>query len=146
MIEASVTLKPEAVELIQLLKELVHTPKDEGDWKRVAEKFPIVAEYAQNDRADFIPFGANVAKPEWSLNGTDWEFSCSTADHDDELKAFLEMLPKIATAATVDTEIEGFTGPILVDYELQGGVMVEVNRRRKYDDEDNWGSGFGYGR
>lgn len=134
-IAATITLKPEAVEIINFLSvtRYADDPSPKGRWQQTAERFPIVAEFAQNDRADFIPFGAyGDFENEFLIEGMKWEISCSTGNKKDELQAFLEFLPKIADQIDLDAMHEGFAGDYVVHYELKNNIVVETGRENRY--------------
>jgi hypothetical protein len=139
VVSAKITLKPEAVEIIRCLLALWYSDlndEDQNRWAKVGEKYPIVAKYGANDRADFIPYGGyGDLVNENTLVDNQWNFVCSTGNKEDEVEAFMKMLPLIADAAKVTTEVEGYTGGFTVEYKLSGEDMMETNRYREYEPE-----------
>jgi hypothetical protein len=142
-LSGTVELTPTGVAIVSLLHETrkaEHPDTEVSTWLIVAQTYPEVEEFGQNDRSDFIPYGAyGDLDPESTLRGSTWEIQCSTKNAGDEIEAFMKMLPRIATAC--DLEVENDDGGITTWKFLEDAVVPTAVRRRN---TGSWG-GYGYG-
>jgi len=100
----------------------IRTVVEEGEeWsdalKDIADEEPRVFEFVHKPRARFIPRGALCCTPcDWGLVGHAYitdegvlDFTCALKNYDDEIKAFVNMLPVIATSWSLEELYEEYT-------------------------------------
>lgn len=102
-LRVKVTVKEE---FRQMIKEI----NEGADWGEFVEQFPFLSDYAEQERAKFIPSGASRYMPDsWETDGLErninietgyWTFQCSLKNYNQEIQQFFkEVLPKIIDSA-----------------------------------------------
>ncbi|MEM5592822.1 hypothetical protein AAHH67_15635 [Niallia circulans] len=144
-------------------REMIKEINDGADWNDFTEKFPFLTDYANQDRAEFIPRGSLAYMPDtWeegefpdqmSTDGFErsinletgyWTFQCSLKNYNQEIEQFInEVLPKIIDSAEhIEYFYEEWARSIF--YELKDEKIVDSDRKGilyGYEGEENnyWG-------